>query len=203
MFRGGSTGTGVTSGLAPRQGYAHEPGHVVQDDWRKKKLSDVYGGDMTVEQAQELSRQMAYKPRGTNVWDFLTEFGLNIASTPPQGNIISTAAAAAKDPYSKFLTRKGEAEASKYVSESDMFKTLIKAGATAHGDTGLAGKTEQWKMEQIPGLVDSIAKISAVPKEDRTPEEKNQLEADRIKLGRLEKEDPFVAWFLSQEKIGL
>ena len=89
MFRGGSTGTGITSGLdVPRQGYAHEPGHVVQDDWRKKKLRDVFGGDMTIEQAQELSKQMSYKPRGTNIYDFLTEFGLNIASTPPQGNII-------------------------------------------------------------------------------------------------------------------
>ena len=204
MFRiGGSAGSGITSGLAPRQGYAHEPGHVVQDDWRKKKLSDVYGGDMTVEQAQELAKKMAYKPRGTNVYDFLTEFGLNIASTPPQGNIISTAAAAAKDPYSKFLSRKGEAEASKYVSEADMFKTLIKAGATAHGDTGLAGKTEQWKMEQIPGLVNNIAKLDAIPEEERTQEQKNQLESDRIKLRRLEKEDPFVAWFLSQPKIGL
>ena len=204
MFRiGGSTGEGITSGLAPRQGYAHEPGHVVQDDWRKKKMSDILTGQTTLGEVQDLSRAMAYKPRGTNVWDFLTEFGLNIASTPPQGNIISTAAAAAKDPYSKFLTRKGEAEAAKYVSESDMFKTLIKAGATAQGDTGLAGKTEQWKMEQIPGLVDSIAQISAIPKEDRTQDQKNQLESDRIKLGRLEKEDPFVAWFLSQEKIGL
>ena len=41
MFRGGTTGTGVTSGLAPRQGYAHEPGHVVQDDWRKRKVGDI------------------------------------------------------------------------------------------------------------------------------------------------------------------
>ena len=204
MFRiGGSAGTGVTSGLAPRQGYAHEPGHVVQDDWRKRKVGDIFGGDMTLEQLRNLSQEMAYKPRGTNVYDFLTEFGLNIASTPPQGNIISTAAAAAKAPYSKFLTRKGEAEASKYVSEADMFKTLIKAGATAHGDTGLAGKTEQWKMEQIPGLVNNIAKLDAIAEEDRTQEEKNQLESDRIKLRRLEKEDPFVAWFLSQPKIGL
>jgi len=204
MFRiGGSTVSGITTGLAPRQGYAHEPGHVVQDDWRKRKVGDIFGGNMTLEQLRNLSQEMSYKPRGTNVYDFLTEFGLNIASAPPSGNIISTAAAAAKDPYSKFLTRKGEAEASKYVSEADMFKTLIKAGATAHGDTGLAGKTEQWKMEQIPGLVDSIASLSAIPEEDRTQEQKNQLESDRIKLRRLEREDPFVAWFLSQEKIGL
>ena len=76
MFRiGGSTGSGITSGLAPRQGYAHEPGHVVQDDWRKRKVGDIFGGDMTLEQLRNLSQEMAYKPRGTNVWDFLTEFG--------------------------------------------------------------------------------------------------------------------------------
>ena len=137
MFRGGSTGTGITSGLdVPRQGYAHEPGHVVQDDWRKKKLRDVFGGDMTVGEAQELSKQMAYKPRGTNVYDFLTEFGLNIASMPPQGNIISTAAAAAKDPYQRFTQRKGEAETAGYVSEADMFKTLIGAQAKVLGSEG-------------------------------------------------------------------
>jgi len=202
MFRiGGSAEEGITSGLAPRTRYEHGGDH--ENDVFGRKIGDVLGGDMTLGQLRELSKQMAYKPRGTNVYDFLTEFGLNIASATPQGNIISTAAAAAKEPYSKFLTRKGEAEASKYVSESDMFKTLIKAGATAYGDTGLAGKTEQWKMEQIPGLVNSIANLDAIPEEDRTREQKNQLESDRIKLRRLEKEDPFVAWFLSQEKIGL
>jgi len=202
MFRiGGSAEEGITSGLAPRTRYEHGGDH--ENDVFGRKIGDVLGGDMTLGQLRELSKQMAYKPRGTNVYDFLTEFGLNIASATPQGNIISTAAAAAKKPYSKFLTRKGEAEASKYVSESDMFKTLIKAGATAYGDTGLAGKTEQWKMEQIPGLVNSIANLDAIPEEDRTREQKNQLESDRIKLRRLEKEDPFVAWFLSQEKIGL
>ena len=203
LFRGGSTGEGITSGLAPRQGYAHKPGHVVKDDLLKTKLHNIFGGDMTVGQAQELSKQMAYKPRGTNVYDFLTEFGLNIASTPPQGNIFQTAAAAAKEPHQRFLAKKGEAEASQYVSEADMFKTLIKAGATAQGDTGLAGKTEQWKMEQIPGLVNSIAEIEAIPEKDRTSDQRNQLKSDRIKLGRLETDDPFVTWFLQEPKAGL
>jgi len=202
MFRiGGSTGEGITSGLAPRKRYEHGGSH--EDAWRSQKLGDVLGGDMTFGELSALSKEMSYKPRGTNVYDFLTEFGLDIASRPPAGNIFATAAAAAKEPHKRFLTRKGEAEAAKYVSEADMFKTLVKAGATAYGDTGLAGKTEQWKMEQIPGLVNSIATLDAIPEEDRTREQKNQLESDRIKLRRLEKEDPFVAWFLSQEKIGL
>ena len=201
MFRGGTTGTGITSGLdVPRQGYAHEPGHVVQDDWRKKKLRDVFGGDMTIGEAQELSKQMAYKPRGTNVYDFLTEFGLNIASTPPQGNIISTAAAAAKDPYSKFLTRKGEAEAAGYVSEADMFKTLIEAGAASTGEGGERWQ-KQWEAKQIPGLVSKIADLEA--KETLTSEEKNELQSSRLLLDKYSKEDPFVEWFLKEPKAGL
>ena len=162
MFKiGGSAGDGITSGLAPRQGYSHEPGHVVQDDWRKRPVSDVYSGKMTIGELQDLTKAMEYKPRGTNVYDFLTEFGLNIASATPQGNIISTAAAAAKEPYSKFLTRKGEAEAAKYVSGSDMFKTLIKAGATAQGEAGGGkGWLKQWEFEQIPLLHDKIASLA-------------------------------------------
>ena len=197
LFRGGSTGTGITSGLAPRQGYKgtdNPADQRVMSDWlRTATLGDV----------KKFASENRYQPRGTNVYDFLTEFGLNIASTPPQGNIFQTAATAAKEPYQRFLTKKGESEASQYVSEADMFKTLIKAGATAQGDTGLAGKTEQWKMEQIPGLVNSIAEIEAIPEKDRTSDQRNQLKSDRIKLGRLETNDPFVTWFLQEPKAGL
>ena len=201
LFRGGSTGEGITSGLAPRQGYAHKPGHVVQEDWRKRKVGDIFGGDMTLEQLRNLSQEMAYKPRGTNVYDFLTEFGLNIASTPPQGNIFQTAAAAAKEPHQRFLAKKGEAEASQYVSEADMFKTLIKAGATAQGDEGMAGKTEQWKHEMVPQYMNTIATLEA--KETLTGEEKIELDAAKFNLRRLEPDDQFVTWFLAQPKIGL
>jgi hypothetical protein len=200
MFRiGGSANEGITSGLAPRQGYANG----LSEELRKKRMSEILTGETTLGEAQDLSRSLAYQPRGVTPADALIEFGLDIASRPPEGSIFSTAAASAKEPFQRYSKSKAESEAAKYVSESDMFKTLIQAGATAAGEEGLAGKTEQWKMEQIPGLVDSISQISAIAKEDRTQEQKNQLESDRIKLGRLEKEDPFVAWFLSQEKIGL
>ena len=203
MFRlGGPANEGITSGLAPRQGYAHT-GRVLPDELRNKRMSDILTGETTLGEAQDLSHLLGYQPRGITPAQSLIDFGLNVASAEPRGSILSTAAEAAKGPFQRYTKSKAESEAAKYVSESDMFKTLIKAGATAAGEEGLAGKTEQWKMEQIPGLVDSIAQISAIPKEDRTQDQKNQLESDRIKLGRLEKEDPFVAWFLSQEKIGL
>ena len=161
MFRiGGSAGEGITSGLAPRQGYANQ-GSVKQNDVWGRTLGEYLGGDPTLGEIRDLSREAGYKPRGTNVYDFLTEFGLDIASRPPEGGIIATAAAAAKEPHKRFLTRKGEAEAAEYVSESDLFKTLIKAGATAQGEAGGGkGWLKQWEFEQIPLLHDKIASLA-------------------------------------------
>ena len=84
MFRTGGTAEGITSGLS-RQGYAHKPGHVKQDDFSKMKVGDL--GDMNLGQLQELSKSMSYKPRGTNVYDFMTEMGLDLVSRPASGNI--------------------------------------------------------------------------------------------------------------------
>jgi len=84
MFKmGGSTSEGITSGLS-RKGY-HEGGSGLSTQERLLR---------------------AVGPRRSNVYDFLTEWGLNMASSPPQGNIIQTAAATAKDPYKTFLKGK-------------------------------------------------------------------------------------------------
>ena len=83
---GGSTGAGITSGLS-RQGY-HEGGSGLSTQERLLR---------------------AVGPRRSNVYDFLTEWGLNMASSPPQGNVIQTAAATAKEPYGKMVEGKGRA----------------------------------------------------------------------------------------------
>jgi len=94
MFRkGGSAGGGITSGLqSPRQGYA-QPGSVQKNDSSRQRIIDAMG--------------MAPPRRNFN--DFLINFGLDIASRSPQGNIFQTAALSAKDPYEKFAkTRAAE-----------------------------------------------------------------------------------------------
>ena len=87
MFRkGGSAGGGITSGLqSPRQGYA-QPGSVQKNDSSRQRIIDAMG--------------MAPPKRNFN--DFLINFGLDISSRSPQGNIFQTAALSAKDPYEKF-----------------------------------------------------------------------------------------------------
>ena len=192
MFRGGSSGEGITSGLAPRQGYqgTNNPGNQ-----RVNKLDDLAG--LTIPQIREVAQGMAYRPRGRTPADALIEFGLNLASAPPSGSIFSTAAGAAKEPFQRYAKSKAESEAARYVSEADMFKTLIGAQA----DIKRAAKEgkgwlEQWKFEQIPILDRKIDELTKKQKTGTiTEEETLELGSAKKQLGRLVQLDPLTeAW---------
>ena len=68
MFRTGGSAEGITSGLAPRQGYATNENNLVKEnDYSKMKISDL--GDMNLGQLQaedaakrEANRMMMYEP---------------------------------------------------------------------------------------------------------------------------------------------
>ena len=82
MFRiGGSAGTGITSGLdKPRAQYAN---------------------GTTLEQLQ---KAVGAVPTNRNLSQFLTTFGLDLLSRPPQGGFFSTVAAAAKQPTEQLFS---------------------------------------------------------------------------------------------------
>ena len=200
MFRiGGSAGEGITSGLAPRQGYAHEPGHVVQNDSRKledMRMSDL--GNLTIGQMQDLSRS----PSGGDLSKFLIDFGLDVASATPSGSIFSTAAASAKAPYQRFQERK----TARAETEADMFSTLFEGAAEAQGEAK-AGKgwLEQWKFQQIPILNEKIADIQkriasgTLSEKEMTQAERDLLSAED-QLNRLIDLDPMTErWINSDE----
>ena len=95
MFRmGGSTGTGITSGL-PRASYAEGPGPE--------------GVKSTIERLQEA----AGPAREFGIEDFLIPFGLNFATATPRGGgfsgLLASAAGAAKDPVTDLFARRDEA----------------------------------------------------------------------------------------------
>ena len=91
MFRTGGSAEGLTSGLAPRQGYK-DPAGLVEQIQKKKNIINTL--------APRTPR------KDTSMRDFLINFGLDIASRPPSGSIFSTAAASAKEPFGKFQQAK-------------------------------------------------------------------------------------------------
>jgi hypothetical protein len=100
MFRmGGSTGTGITSGLdQPRKQY-------------REGTPNPYA--------------MGNFAPGSGA-GFLTSFGLDLMSRPPSGNILQTAALSAKDPFERFQAaqmRRGE-----QMGERDFLQSERKAG---------------------------------------------------------------------------
>ena len=148
MFRkGGSAGEGITSGLAPRQGYATNENNTV----KQNDLSKIDIRNMNMQQLRDLAEQVSYKappmPVDNSLRDFKIDFGLDLVSRTPGGNIFQTAGAAAKEPFANFRSSRAaydkgisDRAINKYNSEADMFKTLIGAQSDILGsETG--GKT--------------------------------------------------------------
>ena len=190
MFRIGGSAEGITSGLS-RQGYAHEPGHVKQDDFSKTKVSDI--GDLSIGQIQELT-----KAPGPDINDFLMNFGLDLVSRPKSGNILQQAATSATGPFKEFLTGKREAD----ILGADRFKTLLEAHAKAEaGKAEGSGWLEQWKFKQIPILNKTIKDLTT--KQDNgtiTDDELLELENVIDQKSRIVGLDPVTeAWLKTKD----
>ena len=202
MFRIGGSAEGITSGLQPRQGYATNKDNLVeQNDYSKMNVGDFLK-TATMGDIEDFVKSKQYKPK-TNVWDYIGEIGLDLMSRPTTGNIVSDIGTSMREPYSRYIQRKGSAAEQEYASGADLFETMLGAQAkvlAAERGEGMAGKTEQWKFEQVPKLINTISEIEAIPVEERTTEQQNELDTAKINLGRLEKEDPFVGWFLKSDE---
>jgi hypothetical protein len=132
MFRiGGSAGTGITSGLDQPQKMANGGRTGYQQ------------GSMPTFQAQGLP-------------GFLTNFGLNMLSTPPQGNIFATAATAAKDPFNQLQV--SQARANELRGERDFLKGETDRKLSA-ADARLDKEIKS--RETIAGMKDSDANVMA------------------------------------------
>ena len=109
MFRTGGSAEGITSGLAPRQGYKDPAGIVEQIETKKNIINTL---------APRTPR------KDTSMRDFMVQFGLDLASRSPSGNIFSTAAASAKDPFAKFQQAK-QIEDAYGMKETDEDRALV------------------------------------------------------------------------------
>ena len=189
MFRkGGSAGEGITSGLAPRQGYNTNEDNTV----KKNDLSKMNLKDMNMQQIKDLADSMAFQAPpmqpDRSLSDFKIDFGLDLISRSPGGNIFQTAALSAKEPFSNFRSSRAaynkgisDRAINKYNSEADMFKTLIGAQSDILGsETG--GKTYRdleiaRQLEQIiPKIYELEAKVT-----DGTASQEDVVQLDILK----------------------
>jgi len=203
MFRkGGSTG-GITSGL--RQGYANQSRVKQNDDWRSKQLGDVFTGKTTLGELQDISGAMQYKPRGTNVYDFMTELGLDLVSRPAAGNIFQQVATSAKEPYQRFMERKGTAAEQEYASKTDMFKTFLETAATATGEEGGRAYNVKVTADMIDGFIRSIDKNKRelqdeTLSDDKIREKELQIKSDRANLRKIKGKNIYAEAALKSKK---
>jgi len=196
MFRkGGSAEGGITSGLqAPRQGY-NKAGSVQSlnmDQNMAEFLRNASIGDMkaAADQMYQPKERPNYAKR--RFGDLMIDFGIDIASRTPTGSgisgAISTALAAAKDPFDKFKASRSSDEMLNLQADenlddrrSDMFKSLIEGQSEILGsDTG--GKTyrDLEIAKQLEKIIPKIYEIEGRVK-DGSATEDDMVQLDILK----------------------
>ena len=157
MFRmGGSTGTGLTSGLnVPRQQY-QDAGKVQQLFDQRKAMFDKLNPEPT-----------PFMPG--SVSSFLTDFGLNLMSTTPRGNIFTTAATAAKDPFKQFQAARAQERSDQKQLDQAILGDVI---------------SEEFKKDQQQKLID--AGFEEKKLEYQTEIKKLKIKGDQASLARAE-----------------
>jgi len=195
MFRkGGSAGEGITSGLAPRQGYAtNQDNTVKQNDLSKMNLKDL-----NMQQIKDLADSMAFKAPpmqpDNSLRDFKIDFGLDLVSRSPQGNIFQTAGAAAKEPFANFRNSRAaynkaanERAVNRYNSQTGMFDTLLGAQAKILGSDG-GSKTfaKQANDAEIQALMTSLFELEAAQKTDQALSDEEYAQQQAILMQRLQ-----------------
>jgi hypothetical protein len=188
MFRkGGSAGEGITSGLAPRQNY-QEAGSVQPFDLRNANMDQI--------DAEVKRRSLKLPPMApdNSLRDFKIDFGLDLISRSPGGNIFQTAGAAAKEPFANFRTSRAaynkginDRAINKYKSESDMFKTLIGAQADILGsDGGSKQFAKQANDAEIQDLMTQLFELDAQQKTDQALTDEEYAQQQAILMQRLQ-----------------
>jgi len=146
MFRtGGSSNSGITSGLRPgyKRGRVVEPGgYAGQFDL----LETIKKSPEAWEAYQEV---LGDYPKSQSRSDFLINFGLDLASRSPSGNIISTAAESAKEPFKIMQQQDAYDKAGKRQEKKDFMDAYISAQADVWAGDSAAQVFKDEKMANL------------------------------------------------------
>jgi hypothetical protein len=188
MFRmGGSSGTGITSGLdKPRQGY-RIPGlvNILPTQEEVTRFKDMYPQFKT--------------PPSQAINRLLISGGLDLLSRPPQGGTLATAAAAFKEPTKQLFEDIDTERATKFATEADLFKTLIEAKGEAASGGDSRGQTLQIA-DNIEETMDIIFGLEKKGIENLSEADKNLLSTKKERLRKLTKSDVVQQSLLSSDE---
>ena len=209
MFRkGGSAEGGITSGLqAPRQGYAQPDGPVKKFDTNQNiaeflKNASIGDQQRLVEQLYPQKPRTDYSKR--RLGDLMIDFGIDIASRTPTGagigGAISTALAAAKDPFDRFKASRASDEMLNLQTEdklddrrSDMFAALIEGQsgilAEKHGSGRFRDEAAAIELRRIIPRLQELKEKRSDEKVDLTKEEKVELKTLQEEFNLYRKKD--------------
>ena len=184
MFRiGGSAGTGITSGLdQPRKQY--------QNGERVTQGLDPFVRDVKATYARMGAMPTQSPLAAGTLPGFLTQFGLNLVSQTPGGNIFQTAGMAAQEPFKQFqrgVAQRGDTRAAINRAAIDQ---AFKMKETADAADASMKKTQM--------LID--ADIAALNQEHANEIEKIELEAklgtgDSVTYAKKQAADAYKATF--------
>ena len=173
MFRiGGSAGTGITSGL----------------DMPRKKFED--GTDPYDRALKTTTRAMEdlEKFRGTqsglrpgSLPGFLTQFGLNLASATPTGNIFSTAAKAAQDPFKTFQAAKMAERDDRSKRAEDIFSGALASEYDILEAEKKGGSSTQYAKSQAADALSKIYEADITNVQNKINKLDPTADADMIK----------------------
>ena len=189
MFRmGGSANEGITSGLdKPKRGLVDEPGKYSQT------LEDQFGLSEIDQLVKSRRPKETYKDRD----DFLINLGLDLVSRPPSGNIISTIGQSAQGPFKQFQTAQATKRKTQAESESDLFNTLVGAGAKVMGSEG--GSQMFATRDKANDIESTMTTIFDLEKRQAEGEDVEQeLKKKRARLRQISKADPIGQALLQQ-----
>jgi hypothetical protein len=175
MFRiGGSAGTGITTGL-DRKGY--KDGTDEYD--RALKTTERFMTDIDKFRGEKDS----FSPGGLPA--FLTQFGLNLLSETPRGNIFQTAAVAAKEPFQTFQAAKLTEREQKGDLAEDLFGTAL---ASEYDLKRLKSdddrKTPEVEAEIIRNAQTNIFDARAILEKSDSTEEEKLAAKQKIKINQ-------------------
>ena len=203
MFRmGGSSGTGITSGLdTPKRGLVDGPGKYSQPDF-----FSLIPTKSEFEQAKEMFPQFK-SPPSQAINRLLISGGLDLISRPPQGGTLATAAAAFKEPTKQLFEDIDTEKATKFATDADLFKTLVEAKGEALSGIGDSKTYSQIEIgKQIQRDIFKIADLQKkLQNTDLTEEQRKKLDLDlkatQADLNFLRKSNPVVDNLLANKTL--